>query len=77
MFSRILVGVDGETGGRDALPQIRTLASPSTELVLAHVWRRSDGVHGVTKEAACAVLVVPRGAHLPAERSSAATGAEA
>ena len=44
MFTRILVGIDGETGGQDALALARTLASPSTELALAHVWQRFDGV---------------------------------
>lgn len=44
MFSRIIVGVDGEAGGRDAIALARALADPATELVLVTVWERFDGI---------------------------------
>jgi nucleotide-binding universal stress UspA family protein len=44
MFSKILIGVDGEEGGRDALALARSLADPHAELVLVYVWKRIDGV---------------------------------
>ena len=37
MFTRILVGVDGRPGGRDALALARRLAAPSAHLTAVHV----------------------------------------
>ncbi len=39
MFTRILIGVDGRSGGRDALALARRLAAPSAHLVAIHVDR--------------------------------------
>ena len=40
-FARVLVGVDGGPGGRDAIALARVLASPESELLLAHVQLRA------------------------------------
>src|SRR5690348_3748355 len=37
MFTRILIGVDGGPGGRDALALARLLAAPSARLTAVHV----------------------------------------
>ncbi|HYF27576.1 MAG TPA: universal stress protein, partial [Baekduia sp.] len=37
-FDRILVGVDGRSGGRDAIALARVLAGRDARLVLVHVW---------------------------------------
>lgn len=39
MFTRILIGVDGRSSGRDALALARRLAAPSAQLVAIHVDR--------------------------------------
>ena len=44
MYSTIVAGVDGHSGGRDAVALARALAGPDTDVVLTHVWRRVDGV---------------------------------
>jgi nucleotide-binding universal stress UspA family protein len=44
MYSTIVVGVDGHSGGRDAIALARTLGGSATELVLVHVWKGVDGV---------------------------------
>jgi hypothetical protein len=49
MYSTIVVGVDGHSGGRDAVALARTLAGAATDLVLVHVWK---GVGGVMAAAA-------------------------
>jgi nucleotide-binding universal stress UspA family protein len=41
MFDKIIVGVDGESGGRDALALARTLAPSAGEIGLAHVYIES------------------------------------
>ena len=41
MFSRIVVGIDGGSGGRDALALARELANGAGEIVLAHVYLES------------------------------------
>jgi nucleotide-binding universal stress UspA family protein len=38
--SKILVGVDGRQGGRDAITLSRHFAAPDAEIVLGHVWSR-------------------------------------
>lgn len=38
MFNNVLVGIDGEDGGRDALALARTLVGESGRLTLAHVY---------------------------------------
>jgi nucleotide-binding universal stress UspA family protein len=38
MFEKLLVGVDGRPGGRDAIVLAQRLAAPSTRIVLAHVY---------------------------------------
>jgi len=44
MFSRILIGVDGRPGGREALALAQGLAEPSARLIAAHVDREArDG----------------------------------
>lgn len=37
MFSKVIIGVDGKQGGRDAVALARVLAAPGAELTLAHV----------------------------------------
>lgn len=37
MFRKLIVGVDGEDGGRDAIALAKALRSDDTELILAHV----------------------------------------
>ena len=49
MFTRLLIGLDGGEGGRDALALARRLATPEAHLVLANVWS-----HGAAAEAAVA-----------------------
>jgi nucleotide-binding universal stress UspA family protein len=44
MFNRILIGIDGDDGGRDALALAQRLAAPTAELVLAHVWDPAAGI---------------------------------
>lgn len=39
MFEKLLVGVDGRSGGRDAIVLAGRLAGPHTRIVLAHVYR--------------------------------------
>ncbi len=38
--SKILVGVDGRQGGRDAITLARDLSAPEAEIVLGHIWSR-------------------------------------
>lgn len=38
MFSKVLIGVDGRQGGRDAIALARQLAAPGASLTLAHVY---------------------------------------
>jgi nucleotide-binding universal stress UspA family protein len=38
MFTRVLVGVDGEQGGRDAIALAKQLAHPAASVALAHVY---------------------------------------
>jgi nucleotide-binding universal stress UspA family protein len=38
MFSKVLIGVDGKEGGRDAIALARTLVSPEGELTVAYVF---------------------------------------
>ena len=38
MYSKILVGVDGKAGGRDAIAMARELVAPDGTLELAHVY---------------------------------------
>jgi nucleotide-binding universal stress UspA family protein len=38
MFDKVLVGIDGRQGGRDAIALARSLASPGAELTFAHVF---------------------------------------
>lgn len=37
-FPKVLVGVDGRQGGRDAIALARVLAAPDSRLVLGHAW---------------------------------------
>lgn len=39
MFKKMIVGVDGEDGGRDAIALAEALRSHDTELILAHVYQ--------------------------------------
>lgn len=39
MFNKVLVGVDGRSGGRDAVALGRKLTAPAGKLTLAHVYR--------------------------------------
>ena len=41
MFERVLVGVDGRAGGRDAIALAQQLARSSSRLVLANVYGTS------------------------------------
>ena len=43
MFERVLVGVDGRPGGRDAIALARRLAGPGAALVLANVYDEAAG----------------------------------
>lgn len=47
MFTRIIVGVDGSDGGRDALALAEELAGPDTEVLVAHAY--PYGHHAVTR----------------------------
>jgi hypothetical protein len=38
MFRRVLVGVDGRSGGRDAIALARRLAAPDGVITLAHIY---------------------------------------
>ena len=38
MFEKVVVGIDGDSGGRDALALARELAAPQAEIVLANVY---------------------------------------
>jgi len=38
MFRQIVVGVDGQEGGRDAIALAKSLLAPEGELTLAHVY---------------------------------------
>ncbi len=38
LFDRVLVGVDGREGGRDAIALARKVAAPNAEIPLAHVY---------------------------------------
>jgi nucleotide-binding universal stress UspA family protein len=38
MFEKVVVGIDGDTGGRDAVALARELAAPEAEIVLANVY---------------------------------------
>jgi len=58
MFNNVLVGVDGHTGGRDAIVLARQLTAADAELALAHVYpsrsdlrRRSYGDHEAAEAA--------------------------
>lgn len=44
MFTTVLVGVDDQPGGRDAIALARTLSRRGSELILAHVWETMEGV---------------------------------
>lgn len=44
MFSKVLIGIDGRSGGRDALALGRRLAAPGATLVLGYVWENNAGV---------------------------------
>lgn len=44
MFTKVLIGIDGEDGGRDALALARRLAAPDAQLVLGHVWDQGAGL---------------------------------
>jgi nucleotide-binding universal stress UspA family protein len=48
MFNRVLVGVDGRSGGRDAVALARKLTAPAGKVMLAHVYRDHGNprVHG-------------------------------
>lgn len=53
MFKRVVVGVDGELGGRDAIAFAQSLIHESGELTLANVWTR-DGSDLLERERAAA-----------------------
>ena len=44
MFDKVLIGVDGRSGGRDAIALARQLVSGKGRLVLAHVYREASAV---------------------------------
>jgi nucleotide-binding universal stress UspA family protein len=44
MFSKVIVGVDGREGGRDAIALARRLSAPDAQITLAHVY--GDAVLG-------------------------------
>ena len=46
MFDNVLIGIDGEQGGRDAIALARLLATPRATLALAHV---TDAWHGALR----------------------------
>lgn len=63
MFKRIVVGVDGHVGGRDAIDLARNLLAPAGELTLAYVYSRDlvsrdvmPGVEAVEAERAAELL---------------------
>ncbi len=67
MFGRVIVGVDGRAGGRDAIALARVLVGPCGRLTLAHV--RRGGRHAPRddddverREASRRLLVAERGA---------------
>jgi nucleotide-binding universal stress UspA family protein len=45
MFDRVVVGVDGRQGGRDAIALAEQLAAPSAEVTLAHVYAGNASVY--------------------------------
>ncbi len=52
MFKKVIVGIDGEDGGRDAIALAQTLRAADSELILAHVyvgeplaWRGSSSAY--------------------------------
>jgi nucleotide-binding universal stress UspA family protein len=63
MFRRVLVGVDGRPGGRDAIALARLLAAPDGVITLAHIYGRDlligrGGSETVTIERATADLLL-------------------
>jgi nucleotide-binding universal stress UspA family protein len=53
MFKRVVVGVDGQVGGRDAITLAQQLVDPNGELTLANVWSL-DGMELLERERAAA-----------------------
>jgi nucleotide-binding universal stress UspA family protein len=46
MFERVLVGVDGKSGGRDAIALAKELRGRSGQITLVHVWHGDSNVWG-------------------------------
>jgi len=75
MFRRVLVGVDGRSGGRDAIALARRLAAPEGDITLAHIYGQDlligrGGSLTVIAEGAKAELLLER------ERDSASLDAQ-
>lgn len=73
MSRQIVVGVDGQEGGRDAIALAKRLLAPEGELTLAHVYagdprahRRASAAYEAARQLArtarCPPLVLPRSA---------------
>jgi nucleotide-binding universal stress UspA family protein len=68
MFRRVLVGVDGRSGGRDAIALARRLAAPDGVITLAHIYGEDlligrGGSLTVIAERARAELLLERERH--------------
>lgn len=46
MFDNVIIGIDGRSGGRDAVALARRLAAPSARATLAHVYGYDEGPPG-------------------------------
>ena len=67
MKGKVLVAVDGASGGRDAIALARVLAPPSARMVLTNVY----GVGGDTEPTLPAAGLVGRALHRLARKESA------
>jgi len=75
MFGRVLVGVDGRHGGRDAIALARQLAAPDASITLAHVYG-PDLVVGGASSLSVGAGRAPAEALLEQERDSASLDAQ-
>lgn len=71
MFDKVLVGIDGRTGGHDAVALARRLAAPGGELTLAHVYGSATsagraGALALTLEVEATVQALEREPQQPA-----------
>ncbi|MGO9489245.1 MAG: universal stress protein [Solirubrobacteraceae bacterium] len=75
MFRRVLVGVDGRLGGRDAIALASRLTEPGATITLAHVFH---GSHNPIRSVAQGIVEEERGAaQVLLERERSETGVDA